>query len=73
MRAKGGESSPVAISLGDAWGISKIRLPEQSVLVFGAVFHWAEFSVRNDIFFRLLTPTLHQLVLKQKKMSENSA
>ena len=40
------------------------------------VFHWAEFSARNDIFFCLLTPTLCQLVFKQKKMSlraENSA
>ena len=41
-----------------------------------AVFHKAEFSSQNNIFFRLLTPTLRQLVFKQKKMSlraENSA
>ena len=41
-----------------------------------AVFHLAEFSARNDIFFCLLTPTLCQLVFEQKKMSlleENSA
>ena len=34
-----------------------------------AVFHLAEFSAWNDIFFCLLTPTLRQLVFKQKKMS----
>ena len=28
------------------------------------VFHWAEFSVLNDIFFCLLKPTLRQLVFK---------
>ena len=41
-----------------------------------AIFHLAEFSARNDIFFCLLTPTLCQLVFKQNKMSlraENSA
>ena len=32
-----------------------------------AVFHYAEFSARNDIFFCLLTPTVHQLVFKQRK------
>ena len=40
-----------------------------------AVFHQAKFSARN-IFSCLLTPTLRQLVFKQKKMSlraENSA
>ena len=40
------------------------------------VFHQAEFSARNDIFFCFLTPTLRRLVVKQKKMSlrvENSA
>ena len=31
------------------------------------VFHWAEFSAWNDIFFCLLTSTLRQLVFKQKK------
>ena len=39
------------------------------------VFHLAEFSAQNDTFC-LSTPTLHQLVFKQKKMSlraENSA
>ena len=30
------------------------------------VFHWAEFSARND-FFCLLTPSLRQLVLNKKK------
>ena len=34
---------------------------------FRAVFHLAEFSARNDIFFCLLTPTLSQVVFKQKK------
>ena len=32
---------------------------------FRAVFHEAEVSARNDIFFCLLTPTLRQLVFKQ--------
>ena len=40
---------------------------QQCVLVLGrrplrVVFHWTEFSARNDIFFCLLTPTLRQLV-----------
>ena len=33
-----------------------------------AVFHWVEFSTRNDILSCLLTSTLPQLVFKQKKM-----
>ena len=34
---------------------------------FKAIFHWAEFSARNDIFFCLLTLTLRQLVLNKRK------
>ena len=32
IKVKGKAPVPVAISLGDAWGISRIRLPGQSVL-----------------------------------------
>ena len=39
------------------------------LLLLKAIFHLAEFSSRNDIFFCLLTPTLFQLVFKEKKMS----
>ena len=43
---------------------------ERTVGLLRVVFHWAEFFARNDIFFCLLTPTLHQLVFKRKKMSK---
>ena len=33
------------------------------------VFHQAEFSAQNDIFFCLSSPSLRQLVFKHKKMS----
>ena len=47
-----------------------------NLVTLKVVFHQAEFSAQNDLFFCLLTPTLRQLVFNQKKMSlrtENSA
>ena len=39
-----------------------------SLSIITAVFRQEEFSTRNDNFFRFLTPTLHWLVFKQKKI-----
>ena len=60
----------MAVSLGDAWGISRIRLSGQSVLVFNSKSEdWAK-RVRLDYLFQTVIGVWEVIPLDRVKLED---